>query len=79
MDHLAAQHRRGHLPGRAGAGQLLDFTLALTFIDIDDRPSLLAALSAGVTAVLARNLPYKLGLMAAALVGILVGLWSEKK
>jgi predicted branched-subunit amino acid permease len=62
----------------------LDFTLALTFIAlavpaIDDRPSLLAALSAGVTAVLARNLPYKLGLMAAALVGILVGLWSEKK
>ena len=62
----------------------LDFTLALTFIAltipaIDDRPSLLAALSAGVTAILARNLPYKLGLMAAAFVGILAGLWSEKK
>ncbi|MDK2981624.1 MAG: hypothetical protein PWQ55_1971 [Chloroflexota bacterium] len=62
----------------------LDFTLALTFIAltvpaIDDRPSLLAAVSAGVTALLARNLPYKLGLLAAAFVGILVGLWSEKK
>ena len=49
----------------------LDFTLALTFIAltvpaIDDRPALLAALSAGATAILARGLPYKLGLMAAA-------------
>jgi predicted branched-subunit amino acid permease len=62
----------------------LDFTLALTFIAvavpaISDRPSLLAALSAGATALLAWNLPYKLGLIAAALVGITVGLWSEKR
>jgi 4-azaleucine resistance transporter AzlC len=62
----------------------LDFTLALTFIAlavpaINDRPSLFAAASAGVTALLARSLPYKLGLIAAALVGILVGLGSEKR
>jgi 4-azaleucine resistance transporter AzlC len=62
----------------------LDFTLALTFIAIavpaiKDRPSLLSALSAGATALLAWNLPYKLGLIASALVGIAVGLWSEKK
>jgi len=62
----------------------LDFTLALTFIAlvfpaIDDRPSLLAALSAGAVALLARGLPYKLGMIAAALVGIAVGLWSEKR
>lgn len=62
----------------------LSFTLALTFIvlvvpAITDRPSLLAALSAGATALLARNLPYKLGLIAAAIVGIAVGLWSEKR
>jgi len=46
---------------------------------IKDRPSLLSALSAGATALLAWNLPYKLGLIASALVGIAVGLWSEKK
>ena len=62
----------------------LDFTLALTFIAlavpaVNDRPSLLSALSAGATALLARNLPYKLGLIAAALVGIAVGLWSERR
>ena len=62
----------------------LDFTLALTFIAlavpaINDRPSLFAAASAGATALLAWNLPYKLGLIAAALVGIAVGLWSEKR
>lgn len=60
----------------------LEFTLALTFIAlsvpaITDRPALLSALSAGATALLARGLPYKLGLIAAALVGIGVGLWSE--
>jgi 4-azaleucine resistance transporter AzlC len=60
----------------------LDFTLALTFIalvvpSLKDRPSLGAALAAGVTAVVAYSLPYKLGLVSAALVGILVGLWLE--
>ncbi len=60
----------------------LEFTLALTFIAlsvpaISDRPALLSALSAGATALLARGLPYKLGFIAAALVGIGVGLWSE--
>ena len=62
----------------------LDFTLALTFIAlvvpaINDKPSLLSALSAGATALLAWNLPYKLGLITAALAGITVGLWSEKR
>jgi len=60
----------------------LDFTLALTFIalvvpNLKDRPSLAAALAAGVTALLAYNLPYKLGLVSAALAGILVGMWLE--
>jgi predicted branched-subunit amino acid permease len=60
----------------------LDFTLALTFIALvvpalKDRASLAAALAAGGTAVLAFNMPYKLGLMAAALAGILVGLLVE--
>ncbi len=62
----------------------LDFTLALTFIalvvpNLKDRPSLGAALAAGVTAVVAYSLPYKLNLVSAALVGILVGMWLEGK
>jgi len=62
----------------------LDFTLALTFIallvpNIKDRASAAAALAAGVVAMLAYGLPYKLGLIAAALVGIVVGLWSEAR
>ena len=62
----------------------LDFTLALTFIALvvpalRDKPSVLAALSAGFTAVLTSGLPLKLGLVAASLVGIIVGLWSESR
>lgn len=62
----------------------LDFTLALIFIALTvpylkDRASLGAALSAGVIAVIAFNLPLKLGLLVAALIGILVGLFLEGK
>ncbi|MBL6961871.1 MAG: AzlC family ABC transporter permease [Anaerolineales bacterium] len=65
-------------------GWSLDFTLALTFIalvvpSLRDRPSLFAAISAGVVAVLTAGLPYKLNLIVAAMVGIIVGLWSEKE
>jgi 4-azaleucine resistance transporter AzlC len=62
----------------------LDFTLALTFIAlvfpvIRDKPTVLAALAAGLTSILAADLPYKLGLLTAALVGILTGLLAERK
>lgn len=62
----------------------LDFTLALTFIAlvfpvIRDRPTLFAAAAAGITSILAAGLPYKLGLVSAALVGILAGLLAERK
>lgn len=62
----------------------LDFTLALTFIAmmvplLKDRPSIAAALAAGLTALLGSALPYKLGLVAAALVGILTGTALEKR
>lgn len=61
----------------------LDFALPLTFIAlvipmIKDRPGFLAALSSGIIASLAIHLPYKLGLIIAAIVGISVGLWSEE-
>ena len=56
----------------------LDFALPLTFIAmvvpvLRSRPAIAAALSAGAVAVLAYSLPYRLGLILAALVGILVG------
>ena len=61
----------------------LDFALALTFLAllipaVRDRAGLAAALSAGVVAVAAYNMPYKLGLIAAALVGIATGLLVER-
>lgn len=60
----------------------LDFTMAVTFIGIvvvslKDRASLAAALSAGLVAVAAAGLPYKLGIMLAALIGIGVGMIVE--
>jgi 4-azaleucine resistance transporter AzlC len=60
----------------------LDFALPLTFIAmvvpaLKDRPAFAAALSAGVTALLAYPLPYRLGLILAALVGIAVGTLLE--
>lgn len=60
----------------------LDFALALTFIGLivptlRDRPHVGAALSAGVVAVLAAGWPYQLGLLAAALIGILTGVMLE--
>lgn len=69
----------GQIPASWG----LDFTLALTFIALTvpvlkDRPMLAAAISAGVVAVAFYGLPYKLGLMAAAFTGIVVGLALER-
>lgn len=62
----------------------LDFTLPLIFIALvvpalKDRAAVLAAIAAGVTAILANGMPYKLGLLTAAFVGIIVGLWAERK
>ena len=56
----------------------LDFALPLTFIAmvvpvLKNQPAIAAALSAGVVALIAFSLPYKLGLLLAALVGIAVG------
>jgi len=56
----------------------LDFALPLTFIAmvmpmLKNKPMIVAALSAGTVALLAYSLPYKLGLIFAALTGIVVG------
>lgn len=71
------------LGAQVPASWSLDFTLALTFIalvvpQLKDRPSVAAALAAGVTAVAAHSLPYKLGLVLAALAGIAAGLLAER-
>ena len=74
------------VPGLAqlGLAQLgLDFAMVATFAAIvapqlRQRPVLAAALAAGGVALLARHLPYKLGLMLAALAGVLAGLLAER-
>jgi 4-azaleucine resistance transporter AzlC len=62
----------------------LDFALPLTFIAmvvpaLKNRPSVAAVLSAGAVAVLAFSLPYKLGLVLAALTGIAIGTFLESR
>jgi len=62
----------------------LDFALPMTFIAlvvpmIKDRAGLAAAVTGGMVSILASGLPYKLGIIAAAIIGIAVGLWSERK
>ncbi len=56
----------------------LEFALVATFVGIvvpllRQRPSLAVALTAAAVALLARDLPYKLGLLLAALAGVAVG------
>ena len=60
----------------------LDFALPLTFIAmvvpvLKTRPAIAAALSAGGVALAANALPYRLGIILAALVGIVVGTFLE--
>jgi predicted branched-subunit amino acid permease len=60
----------------------LDFALPLTFIAmvvpvLKTRPAIAAALSAGGVALAAYALPYRLGIILAALVGIVVGTFLE--
>ncbi len=62
----------------------LDFALPLTFIamvvpGLKNRPAVVAALSAGTVALFAYGLPYKLGLILAALTGIVSGTLLEGK
>jgi 4-azaleucine resistance transporter AzlC len=60
----------------------LDFIVPISFIGLvvpplKGRPALAAAAVASLVAVAANDLPYKLGLMAAAVIGIVVGLGLE--
>ena len=60
----------------------LDFALVVTFIGIVvpllvTRPMLLCAAVAGITAVIANDLPNQMGLMIAAVLGIAAGMLAE--
>ena len=60
----------------------LDFAMVATFaaivaLQLRQRPVLFAALVAGTVALLARGLPYKLGLMLAAIAGVAAGVAAE--
>lgn len=62
----------------------LDFALAVTFIglivpELRNRPQVGAAVSAGLVAILTFAWPYKLGLVAAAVAGIVSGMWLERR
>jgi len=51
--------------------------MALMFAALKDRPTVLAAVVGGLIAVLAKGLPYNLGLVLAALLGIGAGVLAE--
>lgn len=53
--------------------------LALMFAAIKDKASVIAALVGGITAIIAKGLPYNLGLILAATLGIAAGVIAEKK
>jgi 4-azaleucine resistance transporter AzlC len=62
----------------------LDFAMLATFIGIvvpmlRNVPQVAAALVAGAVALAFHGLPYKLGLLVAALAGIIVGVWLEQR
>jgi len=62
----------------------IDFAVPLTFIAmvmpvLKDKPALAAALTAGAVALLANGLPFKLGLILAAAVGIVTGAVLESR
>ena len=70
--------------GSIGENWPVGFVLPLTFIALvisalKDRPSIMAAITAGMVGLLAVNFPYKTGLLLAAFCGIAVGLLLEKR
>jgi 4-azaleucine resistance transporter AzlC len=72
-----------YLGARVPSAWGLEFTLPLTFIGLlvpalTDSASRVAAVTAGVVAVLAWGLPLKLGLIVAALAGIVAGMLAER-
>ncbi|MEM9265927.1 MAG: AzlC family ABC transporter permease [Cyanobacteria bacterium P01_F01_bin.13] len=68
------------IPNAAAWG--LDFAMVATFIGmtipyLTNRPMVATVIVSGITALLARGLPHQLGLMVAAIAGILTGILIE--
>jgi len=62
----------------------IDFAATLALLALmlplaNTRPIILSVLAAAVVAWVAQNLPLRLGLLAAVVVGIAVGIWAEAK
>lgn len=62
----------------------LEFALPMTFLAlarpaVTDRPTVVAAVTAGIVAVLAYGMPMRLGIVAAAAAGIAAGLLAEPR
>ncbi len=62
----------------------LDFAMPVTFIGmtipfVRNSPTLICVLTAGAVSLLTGNMPYKLGLMAAALAGIAMGMLMDRR
>lgn len=62
----------------------LEFAVPLTFLalllpTLVGRPSLYAAVSAGLLAVALHGLPFRLGLLIGAMVGVGVGVWTARR
>ncbi|MFN8414667.1 MAG: AzlC family ABC transporter permease [Anaerolineales bacterium] len=60
----------------------LDFAFPLSFMALmfgalRDRPTVVAALAGGIIAVMAKGLPYNIGLVLATFFGIAAGYWAE--
>lgn len=53
--------------------------MALMFAAIKDKPGIVAAVVGGGSAVLLKPLPYNLGLIVAATLGIIAGMWVENR
>lgn len=70
------------IPDPAGWG--LDFAMSVTFLGmvipmIKNRPMLAAVVVASVAAVLSRGLPHNLGLLVAAIMGVIAGVLVESR
>ena len=72
----------GHLiPNAANYG--LDFAMSVTFIGmiipyLKNKPMVVTVICSGIMALVAQNLPYQSGLMVAASVGIMAGMFAHK-
>ena len=53
--------------------------MAMMLPHITSRPILISVMAAGITAWLTHMWPLRLGLLAAVVVGIMVGMWSERR